>query len=85
MSIFSFLFGSKNRTSSNVGSVQFKGKWSEPGRLGGTNTYEEWRAPSASAAKEYLNTRTITESQYYLVVETPEGNWGKDVKGVYRE
>ncbi|MGO9119679.1 MAG: hypothetical protein ACLQPD_18965 [Desulfomonilaceae bacterium] len=46
---------------------------------------EVWRAASAQAAKEYLNTRVITQRLYYLVVETPEGNWGKDVDGAYKE
>jgi len=65
--------------------VLFKRKYSKPGLAGGTDTFEEWTAGSAQAAKEYLNTRTISEAQYYLVVETPEGNWGKDLTGVYKE
>jgi len=49
------------------------------------DTFEEWTTPSTQAAKEYLNTRSISRAQYYLVVETPEGNWGKDMAGVYKE
>jgi hypothetical protein len=85
MSIFDFIFKSKKWSSTTDDVVKFKKKYSAPGRMGGTCTYEVWRAPSAQAAKEYLNTRVITQRLYYLVVETPEGNWGKDVDGVYKE
>jgi hypothetical protein len=76
---------SKKWKASTGEEVKFKRKHSKPNRISGTDTYEEWKAPSAKAAKEYLNTRTITEKQYYLVVLTPEGNWGKDILGVYKE
>lgn len=85
MSIFDFLFGSKEWLSSTDQIVKFKKKYSKPGRLGGTCIYEVWTTSDAQAAKEYLNTRTITRRMYYLVVETPEGNWGKDFDGVYKE
>jgi hypothetical protein len=85
MGIFSTLFRSRSWASTNGEAVRFKSKYAKPASSGGTNTYEEWTAPSARAAKEYLNTRTITERKYYLVVETPDGNWGKDVSGVYKE
>jgi hypothetical protein len=72
-------------STSAAADVQFKRKWEKQNNLGLTDTYEEWTAPSSSAAKAYLNTRTITQRQYYVVVETPEGNWGKDVAGIYQE
>ena len=65
--------------------VRFKRKHLKPGLAGGIDTFEEWTTPSTQAAKEYLNTRSISRAQYYLVVETPEGNWGKDMAGVYKE
>jgi hypothetical protein len=55
------------------------------GQSGMESTYEVWTAPTADSAKAFLNTRTIKKNFYYLVVETPEGNWGKDCMGVYRE
>lgn len=51
----------------------------------GQNTYETFRGPDAESAKEYLLTREVTEPQYYVVVETPEGNWGVDRLGLYLE
>lgn len=85
MGIFSSLFGKNKWTASTGETVRFRKTWSKPGQLRGTDTYEEWTAPSTQAAKEYLNTRTISKRQYYLVIETPEGNWCKDAAGVYKE
>ena len=65
--------------------VRFKRKYSQPGLAGGIDTYEEWTSASAQAAKEYLDTRAISEPHYHLVVKTPEGNWGRNMAGVYRE
>jgi len=65
--------------------VKFKKKWSRQNEFGLTDTFEEFSGPSEEAAKAYLNTRQITESLYYLVVETPEGCWGKDRAGIYKE
>src|SRR5436190_10947139 len=64
--------------------VKFKKKWSKMD--GGTmSTYEEFTGPNEQAAKAFLNTRDVTQSLYYLVVETPEGCWGKDRAGIYKE
>ncbi len=49
------------------------------------NYYEEYRCPDTELAKEYLLTRSVDQAQYYIVVETNNGNWGMDVKGLYKE
>ncbi len=59
--------------------------YTKTGISGALSTYEIWTAPSEESAKAYLNTRDIAKPLYYLVVETPRGNWGKDKMGVYRE
>jgi hypothetical protein len=82
---FGKLFGGKTWKASNGEAVVFKQKYAKPSLFGTSNTYEEWTAPSAQAAKEFLNSRQITEQQYYLAVETPEGNWCKDRDGVYQD
>jgi len=51
----------------------------------GNNTYEVYEGSSAAAAREYLQSRKVDEPQYYLVVRTPEGNWGMDQLGLYLE
>lgn len=62
------------------GAVEFVRK-----ETSGDNTYETLRAPDAETAREYLQTREVTEDRYYVVVETPEGNWGVDRLGLYLE
>jgi predicted Zn-ribbon and HTH transcriptional regulator len=51
----------------------------------GPNTYEIYKAPSKSVALEFLKMKPVTKSLYYVIVETPEGNWGKDIDGIYQE
>ena len=51
----------------------------------GPNTYEIYKAPSKAAGLEFLKMKTVTKSLYYVIVETPEGNWGKDKDGIYKE
>lgn len=51
----------------------------------GSNTYETHKAPSKSAALAFLKNKSVTKSLYYVIVETPEGNWGKDIDGIYQE
>ena len=36
-------------------------------------------------AMAYLKTRTVSQRLYYIVVETPEGNFGRDINGFYQE
>jgi hypothetical protein len=47
------------------------------------HTYEWWTSPSNQAAKEFLNSRTVTQGDYYIQIETPKNNWGKDILGPY--
>lgn len=49
------------------------------------STYEIYRAGDAETAKSFLATKRVDQPQYYLIVETPDGNWGIDVKGIYLE
>ena len=70
------------------GGVQFVRKYSVNRQtpLGPAKfTYEVYRAKTAQQAREFLEGKTVTEKLYYVVVETPEGNWGKDIKGMYKE
>ncbi len=60
--------------------VVFKRKYKQ-----GESTYEEYTCEVAEDAKAFLLTKSVAEGLYYIVVETPEGNWGMDVKGLYKE
>lgn len=51
----------------------------------GNNTYEVHKAPSKSVAMDFLKNKSVTKGLYYIIVETPEGNWGKDINGIYQE
>jgi len=51
----------------------------------GPNTYEVYSGPDAETAKEFLKSKPVTESLYYVIVETPEGNYGRDKDGIYKE
>jgi hypothetical protein len=51
----------------------------------GVNTYEVYKAASKESALEFLKEKTVKKQLYYVIVETPEGNWGKDIDGIYQE
>lgn len=48
-------------------------------------TYVIYKATSKASAIEFLKTKPVTKSLYYIVVETPEGNWARDKDGIYKE
>jgi len=48
-------------------------------------TYEVYKGKDAESAKAFLMKKRVDEKLYYIVVETPEGNWGMDIKGLYLE
>jgi hypothetical protein len=68
-----------------TGEVTFKEKETKPGPMGNTQTYEVHTAPSKADALAFLETKTVTQDFLYIIVETPEGNWGKDKMGVFEE
>ena len=82
------IFGKKDKTSVEAGSPKtpsvkppkFLRKDVRQG-----STYEVYRGTTAEAAKTFLLTKRVDKPQYYIVVETTEGNWGMDVKGLYLE
>ena len=47
--------------------------------------YEVYKCDDAELAKDFLMTKSVNKQQYYIVVETPMGNWGMDIKGLYKE
>ena len=69
-----------NYSSVNKSSVIFKKKYKE-----GKFTYEIYQANSRADAQAFLGDKVVTEKLYYIVVETPEGNFGRDNMGMYEE
>jgi len=54
-------------------------------RMGNLNTYRIYRAPNAATAKTYLERNPVTRPFFYVVIETPDGNYCRDVQGIYKE
>lgn len=52
---------------------------------GGVCTYRIHRGTNAASAKMFLRDHTVSRPLYYLVVETPDGNYCRDVDGIYKE
>jgi len=51
----------------------------------GNNIWVVYKAPSKTDAMAFLSKQMINQPCYYVVVETPEGNFGRDKDGVYQE
>ncbi|MDR3217345.1 MAG: hypothetical protein LBT55_08125 [Clostridiaceae bacterium] len=51
----------------------------------GKNIWRVHRAPSKAAATAFLQTQEVTEPFLFVVVETPEGVFGRDKAGFYKE
>ena len=54
-------------------------------KMGFTMTYEVYTAKSKMDALAFLEKKYIYQDRYYVIVETPEGNWGKDCMGIFEE
>jgi hypothetical protein len=50
-----------------------------------TMIYRVHKAPDAATAKAFLEEHPVTQQFYYIVVETPEGNYCRDIQGMYKE
>lgn len=48
-------------------------------------TYRTYKGSNKADALAFLSEQSITQREYYVVVETPEGNFGKDIQGFYQE
>jgi hypothetical protein len=48
-------------------------------------TYMVYKAPDAASAKEFLAGQEVKERFKYLMVDTPEGRFGRDIDGMFKE
>jgi hypothetical protein len=55
------------------------------GSISGTSTYRIHKGPDAATARAFLQEHPVTKPLYYIVVETPEGNYCRDKDGIYKE
>lgn len=51
----------------------------------GSNRYKIYAVHSKEAAMEFLQKNPVSEPLFYFIVETPVGNFGRDINGVYQE
>jgi ssDNA-binding Zn-finger/Zn-ribbon topoisomerase 1 len=84
MSFFKKLFGKDEESAGASGTKVKPPKFLRKDR-NQSGTYEVYKGTDAESAREFLLGKRVDEAQYYIVVETPEGNWGMDVKGLYLE
>ncbi len=49
------------------------------------NTYQVYTAPSRRQALDFLRAKEVKREREYLIVETPEGNFGKDLIMIFHE
>lgn len=54
-------------------------------QAGYTLTYQIYKGPDAASASAFLQEHPVTKQFYYIMVETPEGNYGRDIDGIYKE
>lgn len=88
MGIFDKLFGKNKSSEESVTQKNHQPKFVRKERkecAGREATYEIFKAKDAESAKAFLLTKRIDKELYYIIVETPEGNWGMDVEGLYLE
>ena len=54
-------------------------------RDGQTCIYRVHKGPDAITAQNFLKQNPVSKQFYYIVVETPEGNYCRDIAGIYKE
>ncbi len=55
------------------------------GAKGDFSSYLIFHGPNKQSAMAFLRRVTVEAPGEFVVVETPEGHWGKDFRGIYRE
>lgn len=80
MGIFSKLSGKDRKENTNQ-NVKFVKKYTDQN---GTY-YEIYKCDDQETAKDFLAAKKVDKGLHYLIVETPTGNWGLDIKGLYKE
>ena len=66
------------------GKVVFVREDRQQGKFGATLIYRIYKGPDAISAQAFLKQNPVTRQFYYLVVETPEGNYCRDIQGMYK-
>ncbi len=51
----------------------------------GDGTYEVYSCNDPEVAKSFLAATKVDQKNYYVIVETTDGNWGTDIMGLFLE
>lgn len=51
----------------------------------GVSVYEVYKGPDKASAMAFLKGKPVTTRMRYVVVDTPEGSFGRDINGFYQE
>ena len=54
-------------------------------KMGQVMIYRIYKGPDAASAKAFLLQNPVTKNFFYIIVETPEGNYCRDIQGMYKE
>ncbi|MHC4585668.1 MAG: hypothetical protein ACYS3N_14145 [Planctomycetota bacterium] len=54
-------------------------------KMGMTLIFRVHKGPDAATATAFLEQNPVTKQLYYIVVETPQGNYCRDIDGIYKE
>ena len=68
-----------------AGKVTFVREDRQMGQMGRYYTYRIYKGPDAASAKAFLDKNPVFQQLVYIVVETPEGNYCRDIGGMYKE
>jgi hypothetical protein len=47
--------------------------------------FEIYEAASAADARSFLEMKTVSQDYLHIIVDTPEGKWGRDIQGIFLE
>ena len=81
--VFGPSFAKREGTKSS-GEVKFKEREVKT-KMGIKQTYDVHTANNKEDAMAFLEKTKVDIQHHYVIVETPEGNWGKDCMGVFKE
>jgi len=54
-------------------------------KMGQAMIYRIYKGPDSASAKAFLLQNPVTKNFFYIIVETPEGNYCRDTQGIYKE
>lgn len=54
-------------------------------KMGKTFIYRIYKGTDAASAKAFLQDNPVNKKLLYIIVETPEGNYCRDIQGMYKE